>query len=176
MIRAKAVCCSGQAMVELVVGLVAVLVLFAGLLQIIGLTQTQTDVLVNARREAGQRAMAGTANRMAPDYIRFWEEGPDESRHSVDDRHTAADPGRFRTTVIEELASDPSDWLVVDAVPGNPFSDLHDNANPISDFGLLNGTDSDTVDLIPTLRNLVYDSDTITVESEVWMPWMRGMY
>ena len=42
----------GQAIVEFIVGLVAVLVLFAGLLQVASLAKTHTDTMVEARRLA----------------------------------------------------------------------------------------------------------------------------
>lgn len=163
-------------MIEFIVGLVALLVLFAGLLQVVSLTQARTEAQVSARRQAGLRAMTTSANRMTPDYIRYWTTGPDQSRYSADDVNTPASPSRLRSVVIDRTASDPSEWTVVDAVPNNAFSDLHANPNPISDFGFLRGTDSRRVDLIPTIRDLVYDADSITVEAEVWMPWTRGIY
>jgi len=168
--------CNGQAMIELIVGLVAVLVLFAGLLQVVSLTQARTETMVSARREAGTRAVAANANRMTPDYIRHIQVGPDRSRYSADDANTSANPAQLRNVIINRAASDPSGWTVIDRVPNNAFSALHANPNPISDFGFLNGYDSRRVELIPTIRDLVYDADSITVESEVWMPWTRGMY
>lgn len=167
---------NGQAMVEFIVGLVAVLVLFAGLLQVVSLTQARTETIVAARREAGQRAIAASANHMAPDYIRHVLEGPDRSRYSADDAHTLANPYLLQNVVISRAASDPSDWIVIDAAPNTALSDLRANPNPITDFGFLSGRDSRTIEVIPTIRDLVYDANSITVETEVWMPWTRGMY
>jgi len=163
-------------MIEFIVGLVAVLVIFAGLLQVVSLTQARTEALMSARREAGQRSMAGSGARLTPDYIRYVTEGPDRRRYSADDENTPANPAMLHSAIIDRSVSDPSEWSVIDAVPENAFSDLHLNSNPISDFGFLDGRDSRRVELIPTIKSLVYDADSITVECEVWMPWTRGMY
>jgi hypothetical protein len=120
--------------------------------------------------------MAANAARMTPDYIRYIREGPDGSRYSADDIITPANPARLRGVIIDRAVSDPAEWSVIDAAPNSGFSDLHANPNPITDFGLLRGRDSRRVELIPTIRDLVYDADSITVECEVWMPWTRGMY
>ena len=91
---------NGQAMIEFIAGLVAVLVLFAGLLQVVSLTQARTEALVSARREAGARSMSASAARLSPDYIRHILEGPDAKRYSADDMKTPANPARLRSTII----------------------------------------------------------------------------
>lgn len=167
---------SGQAMVELMVGLVALLALFAGLLQLGKLSTAQTDTLFNARREAGTRAMSTIAVSSAADYIRYWEEGDDERRYSVDDTFTDADGSAFTATVTSRAVRDNSEWNIMQRMPDNPIVALRDSPAPVTQFGLLEGKDSTTVPLLPIVQHLLYDAGSIEIESKVWMPWAREIY
>jgi hypothetical protein len=167
---------SGQAMIELTVGLVALLALFAGLLQLAKLSIAQTDTLFSARREAGTRAMSTVAVSSAAEYIRYWEEGDDKKRYSVDDTHTEADGAAFSATVPARAARDNAAWNVMQRVPDNPVLTLRDSPAPATQFGLLEGKDSVTVPLLPVVQHLLYNADSIEIESKVWMPWAREIY
>jgi hypothetical protein len=167
---------SGQAMVELLAGLVALVVLFAGLLQIVSLTRARTDALVAARSQAGQQAVAGAVNPVTPDYIAYWQSGRDNSPYSADDTFTQANASEFRNVIIDKTVYDPGQWALIDAVPDNRFSDIRISGNPVAEIGLIRGSESRTVPLIPTIRSLVYDAQSITIECEVWLPWTRGIY
>jgi len=167
-------------MVELMVGLVAVLALLAGLLQVAGLTRAHTDTMVEARREAGFRAMLdpGRAANVGttPDYIRDWRAGPDERRHTRDDRHTAGDPSAFQRVIAARAAPDPAGWQILDGIEGNRVSALYHSAVPAGVFGLVEGYDTQSVPVLPAVRALLYRADTVQVESRVWMTRTGGIY
>jgi len=167
---------SGQAMIELIVGLVAILALLAGLLQVASLTKTHTDTMVEARREAGELAMLDLELMMDPDYIRDWREGPDTKRYTRDDISTSADSVIFDDTIVEKASADSDGWEILREVPDNRLSRLHDNLDPVSCFGLVRGYDKKSVDLISAVQSLLYRADTIDVECEVWMTWTKGIY
>lgn len=171
---------SGQALVEFLVGIIAVLVLFAGLLQLSSLNKTHTDTMVAARREAGERAMLNLGNQMDiltnPDYILDWEEGPDTSRHSHDDVSTSADPSLFQNEIMDNAVADPAHWNILDQLPGNDLSALRNSLTPSAEFGLVRGHDEETIALLPAVQHLLYSASSINVETEVWMTWTQGMY
>jgi len=165
----------GQAIVELMVGLVAVVVLVAGLLQVASLSSAHTETMVEARRQAGERAMLDSESVFTPDYIRDWHEGPDTRRYTRDDTFTTANAADFQSTIVDK-AADAAGWTVIDTVPGNRLTRIHGSGMPQTQFGLVRGYDSKTVDLLPAIQSLVYAADSIEVETEVWMTWTKGIY
>ncbi len=167
---------SGQAMIEVMAGLVALIVLIAGLLQVASLTRAQTNTMVKARREAGNLALLDLPFSEFPDYIRDIQVGPDGRSYSQDDTTTYAFPSDFNRDITELVTEQSSDWDVIDALPNSPLSSLHNANTPATEFGLLKGDASETITLLPAVRDLLYRADEITVESEVWMTWTRGIY
>ncbi|NQT93610.1 MAG: hypothetical protein HQ559_12695 [Lentisphaerae bacterium] len=166
----------GQALIEFVVVLVAVLALTAGLLQVASLSRVQTETMVEARREAGELAMLDVDTLSAPEYIRDWEEGPDGARHTADDRFSPGDPAAFTRTVVDRAVAVNSDWEIIEAMPDSDFQDLAGTAWPVAEFGLVRGYDSRTVPLLPAVQSLLYRATGINIESEVWMTRTTGMY
>ena len=166
----------GQAIVEFVVGLVAVLVLLAGLLQVASLTKTHTDTMVQARRLAAELAMVDLDTASSPDYIRLWRDGQDSRSYTRDDQHSDADPGAFRDRLAARAAARSADWDIINSISGNDFTPLHGAAAPASLFGLVQGADTRSVDLLPAFQHLIYDAPSIDVRCEVWMTRTRGLY
>ena len=170
---------AGQAMIELMAGLVVVLAVFAGLLQIASLTRTHTEANVEARREAGSLTMLDTLDGLPltmPDYMRDRFEGPDTRRHSRDDTFDNANPANFDGLITQQTAPDQAGWDALNSVPGNAVSGLNGNPNPVAMFGLVRGQEEDQVELIPAVRSLLYHADSIDVEGKAWMTWTKGIY
>jgi hypothetical protein len=175
---------SGQAMVEFIVGIVVLLALLAGLLGLTSLTKKHTDLMVEARREAGNHALWDIepprpvgAN---PEFIRDWDVAADGKHLTPDDtfeRGTAAD---FATRVIERSASRADDWRVMDQIPENDLAQLRGNVEPSSFFGFAHGGAEEEIDLLSPeyslIRRMFYRADTIHLKSEVWMTWTKGIY
>jgi hypothetical protein len=162
-------------MVEFIVGIVVVLALFVGMIQLASLTRAQTDTMVNARRAAAEQAMMDPAMLSYPDYIEAISVGDDGSSYSADDEPAIGDPAAFTAVTVDRSADGPAAWALIDAVPDNQFSALKSSASMV-DLQLVSGSDSATVAVLPGVQHLLYDADTITVESRVWMPWLRGIY
>ena len=163
-------------MVELMVGLVALLVLLGALLQLTSLTTARIDAMAEARRDAGTRAMSTLALSSGADYIRYWEEGPDERRYSVDDTFTEANGAAFTACIVDRAGRDPAAWQIIESAPRNAIRALHDTPFPATQFGLVDGTESVTVPLLPVVKHLIYNADSITLDCQVWMPWAREIY
>ncbi len=163
-------------MIEVMVGLVTLIVLIAGLLQVASLTRARTDAMASARAKAATRALEISPFSEFPDYIHEISAGPDGRTYSHDDEANYADPELFDATIVNRAVSNSSEWAVLEAVPTNPFADLHGSLSPASAFGLLKGDASEPVTLIPAVRSLLYRADEIDVECEVWMTWTQGIY
>jgi len=172
---------AGQAVVEFLVGLVAVLVLFAALLQMASLNKAHTDTMVEARRQAGELAMLqlgpGLEIMSDPDYILNWQEGPDGKRHTRDDRFSSASPAAFNAVIVDLAAPNAEGWTIIDSVPDNRLTGLHNDPDPVAGFGLVRGHHSvSDVPLLPAVQSLLYRAESIDVESEVWLTWTKGIY
>jgi hypothetical protein len=161
-------------MIEFTVGLIVVLVLFAGFLQIAQLGHRRNISMAEARGEAGAKATMynGYLSEMpGPEFIREWRPGPDGHKHSVDDEFTPGfasevDDGIIRYAKPAELGA----WA-----PNNQLSAL--SGSPIvPSVGLVHGVaDPVELPLVPIVRKLIYDADTIRVEADAWMVWTSGI-
>jgi hypothetical protein len=170
---------SGQAMIEVLVGIVALIVLIAGLLQVASLSSGQTGTMVTARKKAGDNAMNGGEVASVPDYIKDWQVSSDKKHYTADDTFSPADANQFEGTIIEHAAIDSSGWTIyIDSIPPdhNMFTTIHKSGTPQYDLGLVEGHDSTNVYLLPVIQDLVYGADSITIDSKVWMTWTTGIY
>lgn len=171
---------SGQALVELLVSLVCLLVVLGALLQFISLGKAQSDVMAKAREEAGALAMMPTGGGAGiitgADYIRHWSPGSDASRHSADDSFSTASPSAFDSMIVERAAPVPADWAYINACAGNDLSAIRGSPAPAGQFSLLEGDEDRMVDVLPAVQHLLYDKPVIKVEGRCWMTWTRGIY
>lgn len=172
-IRHRASGKSGQALLELTVGLVAILVLFAVIVQLGRLQRAHTETLMEARAEAGERALQGsyTITLPGPDYIRDWEPGNDEKAYSRDDTPqlgTAA-------TLANNILSIAQPQQLAEYVPDNPITEYSTSVN-MDAFSLVNGTaQSEDIALLPIIQRLIYSADSISMEARVWLTWAEGV-
>ena len=163
---------SGQAITELVVALVVLLVLVAGLIQISGLGLLQTGTMIEARREAGVQAMQDASPFSGPDYIANHTVGPDGSDYSRDDGVVMDAVRPFQDGIVWH--SDPA--ALDQQVKGNLFTAMWEGSFPYLFFGLVEGKKTDSMDLLPIVRNLLYRADTVDVEGKAWLTWTKGIY
>ena len=164
----------GTALVEMTVGLVALLAVFAGMLFIARLGRERTQTLQEARAKAGRFAMAQTfiSDNPGPDYIYDWSKGDDDRKHSADDE------------VIHGSASEVYGSIVGVAKPGDlrrlaPDSSLSrlSGDNFVTGLGLVHGQEkSDRIPLPPVIRHLLYDAESVRIESDAWLIWTREVY
>jgi hypothetical protein len=161
-------------MVEFVVGLVALLVLSAGLLQLGRLCREHTAVLIRAREYAGTYAMSDTyqLSLPGPQYLRDWEPGPDARSYSRDDEEIPGAGDMVRANLVHYTR--PTDLEA--HVPGNPLSTLEPSQQVIDGFHLVHGREeSPAVPLYPIIRRLLYRADEIRMEGEAWLVWTKGI-
>lgn len=168
--------CAGQAIVEFVVGLVAILAVTAALLQVIRLAREHADAMNRAREDAARNAMSDVYMAPVlpgPRYIRDWTAGPDGSDYSRDDVPVTASPDGVSSLIIararpEELA---------EFIPDNELSAMADPAGVLPGIHLVRGGhQSEPVPLLPVVRRLLYNADSITMEGEAYLVWTKGIY
>lgn len=162
----------GQAMVEFVVALVSILVLLVGLTQVSQLGLLHSETMRKARREAGLQALQDVQNWSAPDYIRDRTPGGDSRRYSRDDGSTAANPADLSSHIIAYA----NPVTLQGMVPGNQVSALGNNSFPQLSLGFVRGNSMETTNLLPIVRHLIYNANSVDVQCDVWMTWTKGIY
>ena len=165
----------GQAIAEFAVTIVAMLVVVAGLLQIGLLSRAHTQVMQDARTEAGLQAFtaAYTLPLPGPRYILDWTPGPDGRTYSRDDEPNTTAPDAISAGVVQY--AHPAD--LARQVPDNQLSPMQASLNVLPAFALVHGhKESDSIPLYPVVRRLLYNRDSITVEGDAWLVWTGGIY
>ena len=170
----------GQAITELMVGLVAVLALLAALVQIVTISKRHTDAMVTARKIAGQLAMQDGQPVSGADYLEDWEEGGDGKRYTKDDEPVEDDPSDFDSFIVEKAAQGAAGWDILNTAEYDDIPDLRNNPTPADVFGLVegtaDGTADDTVELLPVFKHLIYNADAIEIEVSAWQTLTTGIY
>ncbi|MEI7436247.1 MAG: hypothetical protein WCL16_05525 [bacterium] len=157
---------SGQAILELVVGLVAMLVIIAGLLQIGGLNRLHTRAMIQARSEAAEHMLSGATSTDAH-YILDCTPGNDLRRYTRDDGFAPASSVNLQNHLLDYAQLE----LLQNARPNNPIVNLA--ANP--DFGLVHGQMTYTTNLFPIVRDLIYNANFIDVHADAFMTEIEGL-
>lgn len=159
--------CRGQAIVELCVGLLALLLVFVGLLQIGRLGRVHNETMLAAREEAAAYASGEVSGDSSDaEYILNWMIGRDGSRHSADDFPVRGNTAPFYSEIV--AVADPD--RMADYSADNSLTKLDETGTPMEEFDLLRGYSGKTVELYPLINNLVYRKKRIRVGSEVWLP------
>lgn len=163
---------SGQAIVELAVALVVLLVLVAGGIQICSMGHSQSQLMMTARRLAGQKAMSDESSFSSPQFIAACTPGPDGITFSRDDGTTPGDATLLQVGIVDYAHPDELNTQRSD----NPVSGLANSSFPQEIFGLVDGEATEDVALMPVVRNLLYSRDSIELQGKAWMTWTKGIY
>ncbi len=163
---------AGQALAEFVIALVVILVVFAGILQIGSLGLHQTQLMSDARGEAGNLAMMAQATLSPSDYILDRTVGPDLAPYSKDDDLVLAYAGDLQGGIVD--FAHPQELQA--RLPNNPVSTISASPAPESQFGLVRGHATRTRPLLPVITDLLYARDSIRLEGTAWLTWTTGIY
>jgi hypothetical protein len=162
---------SGQAIAELVTGLIAIVVLIMGILLIQTLSRAHTQTLNQARAQAGQDAIQDPyiLRYSVPSWISDWNTGRDKLHYSQDDQQVAGNPNTITAGVIAR--AQPSDLSAY--APGNEISAAANAGGLLDNLFLTHGREQETIDLarFPIIRHIVYGADAITMQGDAWLAW-----
>ncbi len=168
-------CRAGQAIAEFVVGLVGILILAAALLQVGALVRADSRNLITARAEAGMAALGDhylAPVSPGPRLIRDWATGPDGHAYTRDDQALLGNAALLSGGVVPPARPDDLERLL----PDNPVSALSDASRVLPGFSFVRGySSSGAIPLYPLARSLIYGRDSITLESEAYLIWTRGL-
>jgi hypothetical protein len=166
---------SGQAIVEFVVGLVAILIITAALLQIGTLVRADTRTLQEARADAGRDALGNEYFEPispGPRYIRDWGVGGDGNAYTRDDLPVLGNSALLSDGVVGNARPEALGALA----PGNPVTAIGRSDQVLSGLGFVRGhSSSGPIPLLPVTRNLIFGRDSITLESQVFLIYTRGL-
>ncbi len=165
----------GQAMVEFVVALLCILAVFAGMLQLIMMGTANTDTMVEASAMAASRATVGVFPTETPSLVADWNAGRDGMEQTKDDVPV---PGSLALVQLQIAgATAPGgDWSVLNDVRHGRIAELHHGLLPANTLGLVRGTASRTVEVMPAARALFGLRNPTEVRNEVWMTAVGGLY
>jgi hypothetical protein len=165
----------GQALVEFAVGLVALLILIAALVQIGAIARRDLRNILDARARAGAAALSDVYLAPVlpgPRFIRDWSDGPDGSPYTRDDRPIFANPNLLAEGIVGRVDPDRLSRLV----PQNRFSALADPAAVLPGMGFVRGSSSRTViPVLPIARRLFFGRETLELDSDVFLIWTKGV-
>jgi len=166
----------GQALIEVCVCLIGIVVILLAMVELTNLSMIQTRTMTEARANVARVMQDEIVLFPTADFLQTWEEGADGKRYTADDVPVTASVSSFYGTIVNKSVSDASDWNVFAGNP-NHIVDLHNTPGIVSPFfGLLKGDASETTNLLPGFQRFIYGAETITIESEVWMTWTKGIY
>jgi len=160
---------AGQAIAELVVGLIALLVIIMCMLQIQSLALTHTQTLNAARAQAGADAVISSyvlRNEMPP-WVNNISSGRDSIRYSQDDSKLTGNPGYVTDGIVARAK--PSD--LAHYVPGNELSAAASSGGLMNELYLTHGRQQTAVGIFPVIKSLVYGTDTIQMQGDAWLSW-----
>lgn len=166
---------SGQAMVEFVVGLVALLAVAVGILSVAALVRADTESFEAAQEEAVRRGMGnGTPQSFSP--VADVAPGPDGLPLTKDDAPVAGSLGSARRIAARaESAGGPARRpdggpLRHDAVAG-----FGAGASGDALFSMRRGRGEATAELPPAAKPLFGLEPVATLRNEVWLPQTGGV-
>ncbi|OVE75385.1 hypothetical protein BVX97_04765 [bacterium E08(2017)] len=156
--------------------MLALVVILLAVVQLNSLTLMETNTMTEARAEAAEAAMSDAPLSPTVPYLNSWEEGDDEMRYTPDDDPQGASAGAFYADIVNETVSDSSQWNIF-TEHGNPIESMYNGGGvPSTYFGLVQGEASASTNLLPGFASIIGASESVDVETEVWMTWTRGIY
>lgn len=160
---------AGQAIAELVVGLIALLVVIMGMLQIQSLALAHTQTLNDARAEAGGYALDSSyiPHYSPPVWISDINPGRDKIRYSQDDQKMQGSP----SLVTDGIVAHANPAELSKYASGNELSAASSAYGLMNELYLTHGRQRSQVETFPLIRSIVYNADVIQLQSDVWLSW-----
>ncbi|MFP6906445.1 MAG: hypothetical protein VCG02_14585 [Verrucomicrobiota bacterium] len=165
---------AGQAMMEFLVGIVLVLVVIGGLIQLGMLSDLRTTSYMGSTREAAIWSMTnGGDDSLVYPYLERIDEGADSHTYSADDLEVSKNATDVYNGIVRY--GRPAD--VAQFTRENPWTGLTGANDIMDEFGMVRGSrSSSSLRLLPIVRNLIYQDDRIDIRTEVYGVRRGGIY
>lgn len=161
---------SGQAMAEFVVGIVATICVFGGMVQLGLLALERSDAQIAATAEASEKAVADDYTPIPVDYTVAWLPGDDAYRHSADDSAVSGDAA----AIAERIGERSRPGWIRRYDDDTAFAQADDPAMLVEEYGMVRGSASNVgIELLPVVRHWIYRDDSITIRADAWSVWTK---
>ncbi len=167
---------AGQAMIELMLGMIMLLILLTGSVLFLIVADTHTGMDAVIRGSTGLAAMQPIATLDTPRYIQNWDAGPDGQRFTADDTATCVTPTTLQTIANKTVANN-NQWLpFADLQHSSTMESLHQNPAPLMSLGFRGIHRSADVSVPQFVQDLFYPDATVRVQADTWLPILNGLY
>ncbi len=166
---------SGQSVVEFCIGLVAILTVVTGVLQLGLMGIGRTNARVEATEAAAVESMSppNTSFQTIHTYVRAVTAGPDGRAYSADDTETIAGVNEVYERILE--ANQPS--VLSGYVSGNDLANIQNQVDMQAMTGLVRGSAIESgIPVMPIVRELFFDQNSVDIEMDVWSVRTGGLY
>ena len=170
---------SGQAMAELLVGLVGIMLLIVGLQQISIVSRRSFETYVDVRTQLANQ-LADPSSDFSGEFIFVdtVEKGKDTKGYTGDDRIIQGDDSFYTEGqgFLDQVDYSVLEGYLWDYERENPYYRLSDSSFSIlsESFSMHYGVSFSEVEMVPFLRK-VLGRDTLHLKSEAWMPAWDGI-
>jgi len=169
---------SGQAMIEMMVGVIVILIVVVGLVQYMAVAGMHRSIDSQIRADTGVTAMSPLTYYDTPSYILNWTVGPDNQPYTADDQVQVGSSATLTTIANKSvLTSDPGEWNEFDSLShASSLKAVHQDSQPTAALGFVGVCLQQKVDVSSAAQELFYRSPYVTVKEIVWMPATEGLY
>lgn len=172
---------SGQAMIEVMIGIILILIVVVGAVQFLIVSDTHSGIDGSIRGKTGFLAMSPFTLADSPSYFQTWDPGGDGQRFTADDKPLPA--GGLPPNTIAAIANysvrdqTPTDWNTFGNLAHPSSLDaLHAVPVPLVDLDFVTTHQAIAVPIEDIAQQLFYGNAFATVQEDVWLPIMKGLY
>jgi hypothetical protein len=165
--------CSGQAMIEFLIGLVGVAVLISMLLQISVISYERTGMVIETRNDMARALARGGSAAYDADYLSGWGAGADNQNYTEDDRPELGNAVGFLDGMDTAMEMSDLKSRLETPFPGNPYLGFSGStAGSVSEaFGIFRvNSRTDAIGILPAVRRLVLGIEQLVISHEIYMP------
>ncbi|WFB35639.1 pilus assembly protein [Kiritimatiellota bacterium B12222] len=158
---------SGQAMVEFCIGLIAILTVVAGTIQLgrMGLARMEARVDATGTVSALSMNSGSTSIRLVRNYIQENTEGLDGRTYSMDDTSTIGNAAE----VYDQLLRNNHPQLLHRYAPNNTLASIQNSIDLMGETALVSSTSYEyDIPVMPIIRKLIFNQETVDLEVSSW--------
>lgn len=166
---------AGQSIIEFCIGLIALLTVVSGAFQLGMMGLGRTNARVEATAIASARSVDDESDtfRWIRNYVSEVSEGTDGRSYSQDDEVITQHAG----DAFDRILGNNSPFLLQIYAPNNQFSRIFGTDDMQASLGFVRATAVEgNIPVMPIVRRLFFDQNSIDVEAEVWSVHLGGLY
>jgi hypothetical protein len=167
---------AGQAMIELMLGMIMLLILLIGAVQFLEVADAHTGIDSVIRGRTGFIAMSPRLLEDSPRYIQNWDPGTDNQRFTADD-HATCIPATTIQTIANGSAAGTAGWDAFSRLSQpSSLAALRGDPVPLMALGFIGLRLNSTVPVSEFAQELFYDHAEVLVQEDCWIPILNGLY